>query len=389
MPDLTVAVVGGSGFLGRHVVAQLEQWAAEGQVDGWGVKQVRVLDIVQQDADTGSKGVAIFEECDIRNADQLTRSLKGADAVVNCAAVSPDITQDEVRCGPDMWRANVDGVRNLVQACREAGVGVLVHTSTLAVKMGGQKLMEHTESLTPHISEDALILGDYARGRVRAEELVLEAHNGPTQAGTRLRTVVLRPPLLYGEGDRAFVPYVLRLARAGANTMPSFGNPDAFQQAAYVGNAAAAHVMALRKLLREEDAGELQHVGGLPVYVTDDTPPNSLPGLAYPFLRHLDLQPARNLSYWTVAILLLLAKAWGAVLSALGMGSPGPSALPSWTIHRLGQTIAVVSRMRAELSMGYAPPFSWPEALARSTAYYSAAFPGEKAVEVSPTGVAL
>lgn len=58
---------------------------------------------------TGSKGVAIFEECDIRNADQLTRSLKGADAVVNCAAVSPDITQDEVRCGPDMWRVNVDG----------------------------------------------------------------------------------------------------------------------------------------------------------------------------------------------------------------------------------------------------------------------------------------
>lgn len=60
---------------------------------------------------------------------------------------------------------------------------MLVHTSTLAVKMGGQKLMEHTESLTPHISEDALILGDYARGRVRAEELVLEAHDGPTQTG--------------------------------------------------------------------------------------------------------------------------------------------------------------------------------------------------------------
>lgn len=36
-------------------MAQLEQWAAEGQVDGWGVKQVRVLDIVQQDADTGEK----------------------------------------------------------------------------------------------------------------------------------------------------------------------------------------------------------------------------------------------------------------------------------------------------------------------------------------------
>lgn len=63
---------------------------------------------------TGSKGVAIFEECDIRNADQLTRSLKGADAVVNCAAVSPDITQDEVRCGPDMWRVNVDGKSSML-----------------------------------------------------------------------------------------------------------------------------------------------------------------------------------------------------------------------------------------------------------------------------------
>lgn len=144
------------------------------------------------------------------------------------------------------------------------------------------------------------------------------------------------------------------------------------------GNAAAAHVSALRKLLKEKDAGELQSVGGLPVYVTDNTPPNNLPGLVYPFLRPLDVQPARNLSYWPIAILLLLSKAWGALVSALGLRSPGPSPLPSWTLHRLGQTISIVSRMRAELSMGYVPPYSWEEALARSTSYYSSAFSKEK-----------
>lgn len=56
-------------------------------------------------------------------------------------------------------------------------------------------------------------------------------------AGGILQTVALRPPLLFGEGDNAFVPVVLRLARAGGDRLPSIGSPGEFIQVAYVGKA--------------------------------------------------------------------------------------------------------------------------------------------------------
>lgn len=55
------------------------------------------------------------------------------------------------------------------------------------------------------------------------------------RTGGVLQTLVLRPPLLYGEGDRSFVPVIVRLARAGGDRVPSVGDPEAFIQAAYVG----------------------------------------------------------------------------------------------------------------------------------------------------------
>ena len=213
-----------------------------------------------------------------------------------------------------------------------------------------------------------------------------------------LQTVVLRPPLMYGEGDRSFVPVMLRLARAGGDRIPSVGDPEAFIQAAYVGktitdvyitvmtlcceecchsvlsyflvvgNIAVAHVCALRKLLSGVNEG-LQECGGLPMYVTDDTPPQNLPGLTQPFLQHLDLYPSRLLPYWMVYFMLMLTAIWTGIWAVLGFASL-PSSLPSITLHRYSGTATVVSKMRAELCTGYAPLYSWPEARRRANQYY-------------------
>lgn len=84
------------------------------------------------------------------------------------------------------WR--VAGVKNLVEACQRCGVRALVHNSTVAVKMGGARVLEHTETLTPAVPEEKLILGDYARTRLRGEEVVLAAHGTPTHTGQPLRS---------------------------------------------------------------------------------------------------------------------------------------------------------------------------------------------------------
>lgn len=135
-----------------------------------------------------------------------------------------------------------------------------------------------------------------------------------------------------------------------------------------LGNVAAAHVCALRKLLSGKDEG-LQKCGGLPMYVTDNTPPQNLPGLAQPFIQHLNLLPSRLLPYWMVYLMLMLTALWTAVWAVLGFASR-PSSLPPLTLHRFCGTATVVSKMRAELCIGYSPPYSWSEAQRRANLYY-------------------
>lgn len=137
----------------------------------------------------------------------------------------------------------------------------------------------------------------------------------------------------------------------------------------FSGNVAFAHVCALRKLLSDKPSG-LQDCGGLPMYVTDHTPPNTVSVIVEPFLEHLHLKPARQFPYWLVHLLLLLTALWTYVWSLIGFACR-PSSMPTFTFHRFASTAMVMSRMRAELCTGYSPPYSWSEAKQRSIEYYS------------------
>ncbi|XP_042236248.1 3 beta-hydroxysteroid dehydrogenase/Delta 5--_4-isomerase-like isoform X3 [Homarus americanus] len=328
--------LGGSGFLGQHVVFELQK-EAQKMHKGKGTPQ-------------NSEGEVTAKTAEETNRLRCIKEIR----VLDVKPYNPCL-----------------GIKNVVSACCRSGVRALIHTSTLSVKVAGTKLLGHTETLTPHIAENNLTLGNYARMRLRAEEIVLGAHDMCTDTGDILQTIVLRPPLLYGEGDPSFVPYILRLASASGNRLPSVGNPAAFLQAAYAGNLGVAHVYALKHLLNGP-AGGVQGCGGLPMYVTDDTPPNNLPGLAEPFLHHLHLQPSRNTSYWVLYLLLILSSLWAFVWSLLGYNSEGiPSSLPLLPLHRSASTIIVVSRMRAELHTGYTPAYTWEEARQRSNSYYT------------------
>lgn len=79
--------------------------------------------------------------------------------------------------------SDIAGVKNLVAACQAAGVRVLVHTSSVAVVMGGVRLLEHTEPLSPEVTDSQLVLGEYAVDRRRAEEVVLSAHGSTAHNG--------------------------------------------------------------------------------------------------------------------------------------------------------------------------------------------------------------
>lgn len=104
-----VAVTGGAGRLGRHVVRALD-----------GRCEVRVLDRALPE---GEGGVTV----DILDAQALTRALEGVDAVVHLAGLDLDTPA----APEDYVRVNALGTFGLLEAAREAGVRRVVLTSSI------------------------------------------------------------------------------------------------------------------------------------------------------------------------------------------------------------------------------------------------------------------
>jgi nucleoside-diphosphate-sugar epimerase len=165
---------------------------------------------------------------DIADEQLVASAASGQDAVVHLAA-KVDVT------GP--WTAymqtNVVGTRNVVRACRSAGVGRLVHVSSPSVAHGGRPLM----GVPAEPADPGRARGHYARSKAVAEVAVLAADSAD------LAVLVVRPHLIWGPGDTQLVAPVVAAAHAGR--LPVLGSGAALIDTTYVDNAAAALVAAV------------------------------------------------------------------------------------------------------------------------------------------------
>lgn len=181
-----VLVTGGSGFIGRHVVADLIGAGA----------RVRVVDL-KEHPDSGIDLVL----GDIADRDVLERAFDGGfDGVVHLAAVTSVLRSME---HPELtFRTNVEGTHALLEASRAAGATSLVFASTNAVTGP----ME-----APAISESATLgpLTPYGATKA-AGEMLMSAYT----ASYGLRCAVLRLTNVYGPGMQAKDSIVARLMRA-------------------------------------------------------------------------------------------------------------------------------------------------------------------------------
>jgi nucleoside-diphosphate-sugar epimerase len=105
----------------------------------------------------------------------------------------------------DFERLNVRGTQNVIDACREASVGRLVHVGTEAALMAGQPLVNVDES-TPLRPDSAAL---YSSSKAKAEQLVRAAN------GEDLETVVVRPRFVWGRGDTTLLPALIEMVRSG------------------------------------------------------------------------------------------------------------------------------------------------------------------------------
>jgi nucleoside-diphosphate-sugar epimerase len=230
-----ILVTGGGGFLGSAVIRELFNRGDQirsfsrrfyPDLEKWGVEQI---------------------QGDIGDPEAVQRACKGVDTVFHTAA-KPGVW------GPysDYFKTNAAGTRNIIAACRTQGIQRLIYTSSPSVIFDGSDMAGVNESVpypkTYHAS--------YPQTKAIAEQEVIRA------ADRDLKTVCLRPHLIWGPGDNHLVPRIL--ARAGSLRVVGDGTNRV--DTIYIDNAASAHILAAEKL--ETTPG----ISGRVYFISQDDP---------------------------------------------------------------------------------------------------------------------
>ncbi len=231
-------VTGGGGFLGHAIVRLL--FAHRHEVVTFSRGGYPTFDQL---------GVTHFQG-DLSDYAVLKKAMMGCEAVFHVAAKTGVWGKYE-----DFYMANVTGTENVLQACRELGIRNLVFTSSPSVVYHGKDSEGHNESLPYPKKYDAY----YPQTKAIAEKLVMAANDAS------LKTVSLRPHLIWGPEDPHFLPRLFEKSKAGK--LRILGNSINRVDCIYIDNAAKAHLQAFTRLLLNPT-----QVEGKTYFISQDVP---------------------------------------------------------------------------------------------------------------------
>jgi nucleoside-diphosphate-sugar epimerase len=169
MSQRTVAITGASGFIGRHLIRAFTR-------KNWNVRVLARRPGALKDIDAP---ISVIEG-DLENETALRDLARSADCVVHTAGLVSATNPD------DFERINVAGTERLAKVARsDAPECHFVHFSSLAARQ-------------PEISR-------YANSKHESETVVARQSAG--------RASIIRPPAVYGPGDRATLPLFEQMAK--------------------------------------------------------------------------------------------------------------------------------------------------------------------------------
>ena len=185
-----VFVTGGSGFIGGRLIERL---LGDGH-------SVRALARSPAAADRVRARGAEPVGGDLSDPVAMRDGAEGCELAFHAAATLGDWGERE-----EFERGNVEGTRNALSACSQAGVRRFVHVGTEAALMAGDPLVEVDERAP--LRPDSPVL--YSSTKARAEQAVLAASRDGFE------TVVVRPRFVWGRGDTTLLPQIVQMVRSG------------------------------------------------------------------------------------------------------------------------------------------------------------------------------
>jgi uncharacterized protein YbjT (DUF2867 family) len=220
MRNRRIAVLGGSGFIGRYIVRRL---APLGAVIAVGCRHAEQAKFLQPMGDVGQ--IAVLN-LDIADEKLVAAYLAGNDTLVNCVGILHEHGTQTF----DL--AHRTGPARLARQAREAGIGRFVHFSAIGADMRSPSA--------------------YARTKAAGEEAIRDAF--PT-------ATILRPSVVFGPEDQFFNRFAA-IAMVSP-VLPLIGGGHTRFQPVYVGDVADAVV---RCLDGAESEGRTYELGGPEIY---------------------------------------------------------------------------------------------------------------------------
>ncbi|KAI3837168.1 hypothetical protein MKW92_011818 [Papaver armeniacum] len=229
-------VTGGRGFAARHLVTMLiksQEWL------------VRVADLgpeimLEPYEEEGVLGEAIrsgraqYVSADLRDKAQVIKALEGAEVVFHMAAPDSSINNHKLH-----YSVNVEGTKNIIDACVGCKVKRLIHTSSPSVVFDGVHGTDNADESMPYPSKHN---DSYSATKTEGEVLALKA-NGKNG----LLTCIRPSSILFIIGD---------------------GNN--FYDFTYVENVAHAHICAEKALSSGGETAE--RAAGQAYFITNTEP---------------------------------------------------------------------------------------------------------------------
>jgi len=211
-----VLVTGATGMVGRAIVRALHARR----------RPVRILARDRERARALFGSSVEITVGDLGSAESLRRACEGVGEIYHAAAALGFHAGGDA----EIVETNVEGTKRLLAAARASGVPQMIYTSSVAVY--GDDLSSGVTEQTPVNPSSA-----YGRSKVLAETLMREA----VTAG--MRCMIVRPCVIYGPGDRYFLPQ-----SAWAVRLPVLPLPDGGRHVVdlvHADDVAAAHLLVM------------------------------------------------------------------------------------------------------------------------------------------------
>lgn len=180
-----VTIVGGSGFVGRHVV---KAFAAA----GWRIR-VLVRDTIAAEflKTSATVGSIAIEYADITRPETLAGKCAGSDAVVNLVSILFEQGRQKFS------RINIDGARAVAKEAAKAGAASLIHISALGV----DRASDTRYGSTKQAGEEA-VRSEFPQATILRPSLVIGPEDGFFQRFGRMSLVSPVLPLIGGGGTK-------------------------------------------------------------------------------------------------------------------------------------------------------------------------------------------